>query len=696
MASVQTIQKQKASDDDDFFSAFGGDIREIERVTKVYPMKITPYYQSLIESYQDPIWRQAVPCAEELHDSFNVEDPLEEERHTPVPYLVHKYPDRVLLLASSTCAMYCRFCTRKRKVGRIRQIPLEEIFNAIDYIALHPEIRDVIVSGGDPLMRSDSDIEEILKRLREISHVQIIRIGTRMPCVNPKRITPDLASIIARYHPVFVNIHFNHPKELTLEVKQACSLLANAGVPLGSQTVLLRGVNDDVETMRELMTGLLMMRVRPYYIYQCDLVRGVEHFRTPVEKGIEIMKHLQGFTSGLALPHYVIDGPGGKVPISPQYVKQITSDQIIVTNFLDQLYAYPGIQRSTQKRFANTSIKRIGIAYNLKRVPLDGERLDRYAEFDDLETIDAIRKVFEDHDYEVLLLEADQQFFEKVKESGVDFVFNIAEGICGESRESHIPAILEMLNIPYSGSGVLSQAITLNKSRKKEILNYHGIATPRYQLFRKPSQRVDKDLKYPLIVKPDAEGSSVGISNESLVFDEQQLRVQIARVVKQYEQYALVEEYLPGREFTVGLIGNQRPMVLPIVEVTFDNLPEGIHHFDSYEAKWTYDSPDAVADPLVCPATISPALKKKIERIAKRTYSTLECHDFCRIDLRLDAKGNPSIIDVNALPGLMPDIRHNSRFIRSAYACNMSYDEVIMAVFRAALKRYNLSLSVKK
>ena len=670
----------------------GADLAEIRRVKRKYPMKISGYFLNLSKEKDDPIWKQCVPAQEELEDAFNVEDPLREEEHTPVPYLVHKYPDRVLLLASSTCAMYCRFCTRKRKVGRIQQVPMEDIFRAIEYIEEHQEVRDVIVSGGDPLMRSDAELEAILTRLRDIPHLDIIRIGTRMPCVKPARVTSKLVKILKKFHPLYVNIHFNHPDEITREAREACGLLADAGLVLGSQTVLLRGINDTPEVMRELVHRLLTIRVRPYYIYQCDLVKGVEHFRTPVETGLTIMKQLQGFTSGLSLPHFVIDGPGGKVPISPQYVKEVTADQIIVTNYQDALYSYPGLRRSKGKQLANKKVSRIGLAFNLKREPEKGERLDKYAEFDDIETVDAIRKALESGGYEVELLEADRGFMERLKESNVDFVFNIAEGVNGESRESHVPAILEMLNIPYSGSGVLTQAVTLNKSRKKEILSYYGIPTPLFQLFKDPRQKIDPKLHFPLIVKPDAEGSSVGITNDSLVRDEMGLRKQVSHITRNYGQLALVEEYLGGREFTVSLLGNKKPKVLPIVEINFDHLPQELNRFDSYEAKWVYDTPGNPVEPLVCPAELNSRLKVKLEKVARNTFSVLGCHDLSRIDFRLDSQGTPHVLDVNALPGLIPDPKTNSRFPRACFAAGMSYDEMILTILNTALKRYNLRM----
>ena len=674
----------------DRLKQLGADLDGINKVKRKYPMKITQYYLSLVQQKGDPIWKQCVPSKEELEDVFNVEDPLKEEEHTPVPYLVHKYPDKVLLVASSKCAMYCRFCTRKRKVGRVQQIPLEDIFKAVEYIREHEEVRDVIVSGGDPLMRSDHEIEMIIAKLREIPHVDIIRIGTRMPCVKPSRITSRLANMLKKYHPIYINIHFNHPSEITKESETACKILANAGIPLGSQTVLLRGVNDSPEVMKELMRKLIKIRVKPYYIYQCDLVKGTDHFRTPVEQGIEIVKQLQGFTSGLCLPHFVIDGPGGKVPISPQYIKEITPEQIIVTNYLGNMYTYPGLRNNIPKQLSNKKVSRIGIAFNLKKEVSEHEREDKYAEFDDIDTIDAISKALESAGYEAVLLEADQDFFERVKTSDVDFVFNISEGISGESRESHVPAILEMLNIPYSGSGVLTQAITLNKSRKKEILNYYDIPTPKFQLFRSSHQKLNPELKFPLIVKPDAEGSSVGITNNSLVYDVSSLKKQVSHIIKSYSQSALVEEYCDGREFTVALLGNNKPAVLPIVEITFDHLPDKLGKFDSYEAKWIYDNPTSSIDPLVCPANIKPKLKAQLENLAKKTFSNLGCVDFCRIDIRLDSNGIPNVLDVNAIPGLMPDPKSNSRFTRACYAAGMSYNEMVLGMLNAALKRYNL------
>ncbi|MDI6902933.1 MAG: KamA family radical SAM protein [Methanocellales archaeon] len=675
---------------DEHLMNFGADIKEIERVKRKYPMKIPHYFLGLIKEKEDPIWKQCVPSIEELKDVYNIEDPLREEKHTRVSCLVHKYPDRVLLLVSSKCAMYCRFCTRKRKVGRTQQISMVEIFRAIDYIREHKEVRDVLVSGGDPLTRTDRELEIILKELRSIPHVDIIRIGTRIPCVQPSRITKRLANMLRKYHPLYINIHFNHPMEITEESKKACETLADAGIPLGSQTVLLKGVNDSVEVMKELVQKLLSIRVKPYYVYQCDPVMGVEHFRTSIDVGINIMKQLQGFTSGLCIPHFVIDGPGGKIPISPQYVKEITPEEIIVTNYLNDMYTYPNSHKVFSNELINKERLRIGLTFNLKRDPAKNERFDKYSEFDDISTIDAIRKAIESGGYEVVLLEANLDFIEKLKKTRVDFVFNIAEGINGDSRESQVPAILDMFNIPYSGSGVLTQAITLTKSMTKDILLYHNIPTPNYQLFKNTRQKLKPALKFPLIVKPNCEGSSKGINNNSLVFDDESLTKQIKYVINNYSQDALVEEYCNGREFTVSILGNVKPKVLPIVEITFDHLPENINKFDSYEVKWIYDNPKNPIDPISCPANLTPKLRKQVEKIALDAYSVLGCVDCCRIDLRLDSNGIPNVLDVNTLPGLIPDPKQNSRFPRACFAAGMTYNQMILEILHAGMIRCGL------
>ncbi len=303
---------------------FAIDTAALEEVAARYPFRVTPYYFSLIKAVGDPIWKQCIPDPLELTDS-GFEDPLAEENLAPVPAVVHRYPDRVVFLASGSCAGYCRFCTRKRKVGCANMaLSFRELREGIDYIAATPQIRDVIFSGGDPLVLPDSVLEDLLARVHAIPHVEIIRIGSRVPVTLPERITDNLCQLLKKYPPLYLNTHFNHPQELTEQAAQACARLADAGIVLGNQTVLLRGVNDDPAVIAELFRGLLKMRVRPYYLHQMDLTRGTGHFRTPLSSGIEIIKSLRGPVSGLASPHYVVDLPGGKgkVPLLPEYVRR--------------------------------------------------------------------------------------------------------------------------------------------------------------------------------------------------------------------------------------------------------------------------------------------------------------------------------------------------------------------------------------
>ncbi|HWH51828.1 MAG TPA: KamA family radical SAM protein, partial [Gemmatimonadaceae bacterium] len=295
-----------------------------------------------IKEVGDPMWQQYVPTTQELDIVDGVIDSLDEDGDSPVPNITHRYPDRVLFLVSPVCATYCRFCTRRRKVGDPEKIPLNQYESAFAYIREHTEIRDVIMSGGDPMMLSDRRLEYLFQRLREIPHVEIIRLGSRITSHLPSRITPEFCEMVKKYHPVYMNTHFNHPSELTPESVAALGRLADAGVPLGCQTVLLRGVNDQPAIMLELMQKLLKARVRPYYIYMADQVAGGEHFRTTVEKGLEIVKALRGWTSGLAVPHFVIDAPGGggKVPLLPEYVEEINEDEVIFRNYEGRRFVY--------------------------------------------------------------------------------------------------------------------------------------------------------------------------------------------------------------------------------------------------------------------------------------------------------------------------------------------------------------------
>jgi len=331
---------------------FNVNVESLRAVVANCPMKVSRYYFNLIEEVEDPIWKQCIPSPLELLDPYGSEDPLNEEGDSPVPGLVHRYPDRVLMCVSNTCATFCRFCTRKRKVGK-PFVNLSEaiLLEQIRYIRSNPVIRDVLLSGGDPLMLPDEKIEFLLGKLRSIPHVEIIRIGSRVPCTLPQRITPKLCDMLRRYHPVYVNVHFNHPREITDESGRACGLLADAGVPLGNQSVLLKGVNDEPEVMKSLVQKLLKIRVRPYYLFQMDLVKGTYHFRTRVETGIRIIESITGYTSGLGVPRYVIDAPGGggKIPIPSNYVLSIDDDQVVLKNYQGRVFIYPQIPAAEEE-----------------------------------------------------------------------------------------------------------------------------------------------------------------------------------------------------------------------------------------------------------------------------------------------------------------------------------------------------------
>ena len=320
----------------------------IRRHTGSLPVGITPYYASLLDP-ADPMQalrRTVVPLSgEHLLTPGENQDPLGEDGHSPVPGLVHRYPDRVLLLVTNFCSVYCRYCTRARMVGSVgeRSVKKHDIDAALAYIENTPAIRDVLISGGDPLSLDDDRLDDILRRLRRIPHVEFVRIGSKQPVVQPMRVTPELTKILRRYHPLWMSLHFTHPDEITPEVEQACGRLADAGIPLGSQTVLLRDVNDDVDTMRSLVHGLLRCRVKPYYLYQCDPISGSAHFRTPVSKGVELIRALRGHTTGYAVPTFVVDAPGGggKIPIAPDYVVGYDGDDLLLRSYDGGTYRYP-------------------------------------------------------------------------------------------------------------------------------------------------------------------------------------------------------------------------------------------------------------------------------------------------------------------------------------------------------------------
>ena len=319
------------------------DLEQLEAVHAVYPLRISRYYLELIKKHGLSLWRQAVPDIQELENGNGLIDPLDEENLSPVPCLVHKYPDRALFLVCSECAMYCRFCTRKRKVGKEEMVVNDDTIAAgLAYLQRTPEITDVLVSGGDPFMLPVERLDQILGALRAIPSIAVIRIGTRVPCTLPTRVTLQLAAMLKKHHPLYINTHFNHPAEITPEAEQACARLADAGIPLGCQTVLLRGVNDTPEIMRQLMCRLLQIRVKPYYLFQADLTRGADHFRTTIDTGVSIMRSLIGHISGMAVPTYALDAPGGggKIPLTPNYISTL-GDTLEFNTYKQLLCSYP-------------------------------------------------------------------------------------------------------------------------------------------------------------------------------------------------------------------------------------------------------------------------------------------------------------------------------------------------------------------
>lgn len=355
----------------------------INQVLAKFRMAITPYFFTLVDldNPDCPIRKQTIPTLNELHVSKDdMLDPLAEDTDSPVEGLTHRYPDRVLFLITDMCSMYCRHCTRRRFAGQSDQrMPKARIDKAIEYIRQNKEIRDVLLSGGDALLVSDSLLEDIIKRLREIDHVEIIRLGTRTPVVLPQRITQDFVNMLKKYHPIWLNTHFNHYDEITIESKAAIDRLADAGIPLGNQSVLLKGVNDTIEIMKTLVQRLAIMRVRPYYIYQCDLSLGIEHFRTPVSKGIEIIEGLRGHTSGFCVPTFVVDAPGGggKIPVMPNYVISQAPGKIVLRNYEGVISTYSEPTKEYINRDTYENVEGVSSLLAGKQISLEPKELRR-------------------------------------------------------------------------------------------------------------------------------------------------------------------------------------------------------------------------------------------------------------------------------------------------------------------------------
>lgn len=343
MATWKNILRDSITTSEDLSKHLGYEIPLLDKVITQYPLRINPYFLKLIKQKGDSIWKQCIPDPAELNDTVCHNDPLAEDKLSPIPQLVHKYPDRVLLLVHNQCAVYCRFCTRKRMVGTPRMcISRKSLNDCYKYIRNHPEIKEVLLSGGDPLLLEDDRLGDILSQLKQIPTIEIIRIGSRVPSTLPMRITPRLVDILRQHGPIYLNTHFNHPDEITPETQKACGILADNGIVLGCQTVLLKGVNDSPEILKSLFRELLQLRVRPYYLFQADLTRGTDHLRTHSQTGIAIMQKLYGHISGMAIPTFAIDAPGGKgkIPLTPQYILQ-HGDDLVFENYRGEICTYP-------------------------------------------------------------------------------------------------------------------------------------------------------------------------------------------------------------------------------------------------------------------------------------------------------------------------------------------------------------------
>jgi D-alanine--D-alanine ligase len=543
-----------------------------------------------------------------------------------------------------------------------------------------------------------------------------------MPAVLPSRITPALVRTLARFHPLFVNTHFNHPRELTEEAVAACGRLVDAGIPLGNQTVLLAGVNDRADVMCELMRKLVKARVRPYYLFQCDLTEGVEHLRTPLSKGIEIMEALRGRLSGIAIPTFVVDGPHGlgKVPIVPNYVISQAPGRTVLRNFAGKMVIYPdpvpqanageagsssdGVagllsgafdiingtpyHDPTQVKPSTTPTRpvqrsasslRIGLAFNLKRT--DSAQDDGEAEFDSPRTINALEEAIRSFEHEVVRLEANASFPVNLAESKPDLVFNIAEGFHGRCREAHVPAVCEMLGIEYTGSDPLTLSAGLDKAVTKRLLKEASVATPAFFLVNGSPSRVPSGVSFPVIVKPNAEGSSKGIGVSSVARSSDELSSVIAQLRARYGRSTplIVEKFVYGREVTVGLlVKNGKLVPFDPMEVVF--LQEDSPRVYSYDLKQDWAGKLAYQ----CPAKLEEKVSRACKDTATKAALALGCRDIARVDLRLDEHGKPWVIEINPLPGLTPNY---SDMLMIAEAAGLSYRDVVGRVLEAGISR---------
>ena len=666
----------------------------LKKVAETYQIRIPLYYFSLIDSISDendPIGKQCLPHPDELKgDSFESEDPLAEKENSPFSCLVHRYPDRALLLVTNRCFMYCRHCTRKRIWNKDAIEPtLKDINEALDYVRRTPKIREVIVSGGDPLTLPTEQLGNILSRIYSCNNVKVIRIGTRAPVVFPQRIDEGLCKMLESYDNLWVNVQFNHPREITPQAVSACKRLQRIGIPVSNQSVLLKGVNDNLQVMKELCQKLQEIRVRPYYLFQCDPVRGTAHFRTSPWQGREIIKKLQGFTSGMCVPTFVIDGVGGKgkIPFGPNYLVSSSDKGVVLKNYNDELFFCQ--DTSIQPKTINEPkklclVNTIGIAFNLKKQGA-GEGCEEY---DEIETIGSIKKEIEKYGFKVVLFEQDENFLKNLVDQKPDFVFNIAEGRGNaRGRESQIPAILESLDIPYSGSDPISLGITLDKYLTNRLLKSTNIPTPK--MFMVKNVRDIENLGNIFgrgglfLVKPRWEGSSKGIFLNSLVSNFDDLKKRVEDIISKYKQPALVEEFLEGDDVTVGIHGNELPQTLGMMRITpkdktCKNFFYSFEIKQDWQNKVNYEPQDSILE----------HIQELIESYAIKAYKELELKDVVRIDFRLDIQNKPKIIDVNPLPGLSPlyadlPILYKLR--------GSGYNDLVKTILQDSFRRYGFN-----
>ncbi|MCI4625315.1 MAG: KamA family radical SAM protein [Candidatus Magnetoovum sp. WYHC-5] len=702
---------------------------EYEKLIRQFRYKVTPYYLSLIDwlDAADPIRKQCIPDLKEMdYHVVGQTDPLWEEEDMQVPGLVHRYPDRVLAIVTNICAMYCRHCTRKRKwYEEQAHTTKKEMALMVKYVKETPQVREVIVSGGDPLTMSLENLDWFLGELRLIPHVEVLRIGSRIPVVLPMAITEELVHMLAKHRPLWLNTQFNHPREITPQSADACDKLIRAGIPVSNQSVLLRGVNDSVDVMKELCYKLQKIMVRPYYLFQCDPVVGVEHLRTNVWKGIEIIENMRGHMGGLCIPTFVVDAPGGggKIPLQPFYLLSMSDNEVILRNHEGLIINYHNprtndsgkqkistgtlqsfFYKSTQpsesnilrlKRRASKSyyneempkLLKIGLTYDLKSDYLKkGYTEEEAAEFDNEDTINAMEKTITSLGYKVQRIgNIDSLLMQLNKNNTWDMVFNICEGIRGRNREAQVPAVLEAYNISYTFSDPLTLSLCLDKAAAKKYLKAFDIPMARSFLVRsiESLSNSDRDLQemgLPVFVKPVYEGSSKGIDGNSIVYDTDMLKGQCAVLFKKYKQPLLIEEFLPGREYTVGIVGNGKESeCIGVLEIILcDKAEKNVYSY--MNKKYCEELIDYVL-------VEDKAIVEEATCLALKVYNSLECKDAARVDLRADENGKLHFLEVNPLPGLNP-VTSDLPILCSKIG--ISYRELIKKILGSALQRISL------